>query len=60
MTIHNPTKIDAIPERQDILITSEINAPREEVFRARTDPKLYTQWIGPRELSTIWKISEKY
>ena len=52
MTTHNPTRIDAIPGRQDILITREINAPREEVFKAFTDPKLYTQWIGPRELKT--------
>jgi uncharacterized protein YndB with AHSA1/START domain len=52
MTTHNPTIIDAIPGRQDILITREINAPREVVFKAFTDPKLYTQWIGPRELKT--------
>jgi len=52
MTTHNPTKIDAIPGRQEILITREINAPREQVFKAFTDPKLYAQWIGPRELKT--------
>jgi len=52
MTTHNPTKIDAVPGRQEILITREINAPREQVFKAFTDPKLYTQWIGPRELKT--------
>lgn len=58
MTTHNPTKIDAIPGRQDILITREINAPREEVFKAFTDPKLYTQWIGPRELKTTIETFE--
>jgi uncharacterized protein YndB with AHSA1/START domain len=58
MTTHNPTKIDAIPGRQDILITREINAPREEVFKAFTDPKLYTQWIGPRDLKTTIETFE--
>lgn len=52
MTTHNQTKIDAMPGRQEILITREFNAPRENVFKAFTDPKLYTQWIGPRELKT--------
>lgn len=52
MTTHNQTKIDAIPGRQEILITREFNAPRELVFKAYTDPQLYTQWIGHRELKT--------
>ncbi len=52
METHNPTRIDAIPGRQEILITREINAPREKVFKAFTDPKLYSQWIGPRDLKT--------
>jgi len=52
MRTHNPTKIDAIPGRQEILITREINAPREQVFKAFTDTRLYSQWIGPRELKT--------
>jgi uncharacterized protein YndB with AHSA1/START domain len=52
MIAHNQTKIDAIPGRQEILITREFNAPRELVFKAYTDPQLYTQWIGPRELRT--------
>lgn len=52
MATHNPIKIDAQPGRQEIIITREINAPREQVFKAFIDPKLYTQWIGPRELKT--------
>jgi len=31
------------------LITREFDAPRELVFKAFTDPKLYTQWLGPRK-----------
>jgi uncharacterized protein YndB with AHSA1/START domain len=52
METHNPTRIDAIPGKQEILITREINAPRDKVFKAFTDPKLYSQWIGPRDLKT--------
>ncbi len=52
MTTHNSTKIDAIPGRQEILITREVNAPREQVFKAFTDPDLYSKWIGPRDLKT--------
>ena len=52
MAAHNLTKIAATPGKQDILITREFNAPRELVFKAYTDPQLYTRWIGPREVST--------
>ena len=42
------TKITAEPGRQEFFITREFDAPRELVFKAFTDPKLYTQWLGPR------------
>ncbi len=58
MTTHNPTKIDAIPGRQEILITREVNAPRDVVFKAFTDPKQYIRWIGPRELKTTIETFE--
>jgi uncharacterized protein YndB with AHSA1/START domain len=48
----NNIKFVAEPEKQEILIEKTVNAPRELVFKAFTDPKLYAQWIGPRELST--------
>lgn len=44
------TKITAEPGKQEIIIEREFNAPREIVFKAFTDPKLYAQWLGPREL----------
>ncbi len=31
------------------MITREFDAPRELVFKAFTDPELYTQWLGPRK-----------
>jgi uncharacterized protein YndB with AHSA1/START domain len=40
--------IVAEPGKQEIIITREFDAPRELVFKAYTDPKLYVQWLGPR------------
>jgi uncharacterized protein YndB with AHSA1/START domain len=53
----NKTKIIAEPGKQEFFITREFDAPRELVFRAHTDPKLYAQWVGPRGLTMI---IEKY
>jgi uncharacterized protein YndB with AHSA1/START domain len=36
------------PGRQDIVSTTMLDAPRELVFKAYTDPKLFAQWWGPR------------
>ena len=36
------------PGKQDIISTTVLDAPRELVFRAYTDPKLFAQWWGPR------------
>ena len=47
----NKTKITAEPGKQEFFITRELDAPRELVFKAFTDPKLYVQWLGPRELT---------
>ncbi len=47
----NKTKITAEPGKQEFFITREFDAPRELVFKAHTDPKLYTQWLGPRRLT---------
>ncbi len=50
MTKNNQTRITATPGKQEIVITREFDAPRALVFKAFTDPKLYIQWVGPREL----------
>lgn len=44
------TNIVAEPGKQEIVITREFDAPRKFVFKAFTDPKLYVQWLGPREI----------
>lgn len=41
----------AEPGKQEIIITREFDAPRELVFKAFTDKKLYAQWLGPRGYS---------
>jgi uncharacterized protein YndB with AHSA1/START domain len=40
------------PGKQEIIITRDFDAPRELVFEAFTDPKLVSQWFGPREYTT--------
>jgi len=44
----NKTTITAEPEKQELFIIREFDAPRELVFKAHTDPNLYVQWLGPR------------
>ncbi|WP_068398065.1 SRPBCC family protein [Kribbia dieselivorans] len=46
----NPLEINA-PEGTPFLeFTRVIDAPREAVFRAHTDPELVRQWLGPRSM----------
>lgn len=47
----NKTKITATPGAPEILIVREFDAPRDSVFRAFTDPTMYSQWLGPRDLT---------
>jgi len=47
----NKTVITAEPDKQELFITREFDAPRELVFRAHTDPDLYQQWVGPDDLT---------
>ncbi len=54
----NTTNIKAEPGKQEIIITREFGAPRELVFKAFIDPKLYVQWLGPRGYSTRLEIFE--
>lgn len=45
----NKTTITVEPGKLDLFITREFDAPRERVFKAYTDARLFPQWVGPRE-----------
>jgi uncharacterized protein YndB with AHSA1/START domain len=36
------------PGKQDLISTTILDAPRELVFKAYTDPNLFVKWWGPR------------
>ena len=40
------------PGKQELTMTRIFDAPRELVFKAFTDPKLVSQWFGPRTYTT--------
>ncbi len=46
----NKTIVTAEPNKQDLFIIREFDAPRELVFKAHIDPELYVQWVGPKDL----------
>ena len=43
------TEYEIEPGKQELTITRVFDAPRELVFKAFTDPKLFAQWWGPRK-----------
>jgi uncharacterized protein YndB with AHSA1/START domain len=45
------TTIEADPALPVIRIVREFDAPPERVFRAFTDPELFTRWLGPTTTS---------
>lgn len=47
------TNIVAEPGKQEIIITSVFDAPRDLVFRACTDANLLSRWWGPSRLTTV-------
>jgi uncharacterized protein YndB with AHSA1/START domain len=51
-TTKHQTEIVASPDVPTIVITREFDAPVASVFRAWTDPELFVQWIGPRDIET--------
>jgi uncharacterized protein YndB with AHSA1/START domain len=42
-------KITAEPGSLEVRTEREVNAPRDLVFRAFTEPELLVQWLGPRK-----------
>jgi uncharacterized protein YndB with AHSA1/START domain len=56
----NKTEVIAEPGKQELFIIREFEAPRELVYRAHTEPELYTQWVGPREMTmTVEKMDAR-
>jgi uncharacterized protein YndB with AHSA1/START domain len=47
MSAKNKITITAEPGVQELFIIREFDAPRDLVYKAHTDPKLYAQWVGP-------------
>ncbi len=49
------TKLNVIaePGKHEVIITRDVDAPRELVFKAFTDPKLVAQWWGQDTSTTI-------
>jgi len=57
-TSKNKTTITAEPNKQELFVTREFEAPRELVFKAHTDSELFVQWLGPRGLTTTLEAFE--
>ena len=47
----NKTEVIAEPDKQELFIKREFDAPRELVFKAHVDPEIYAKWIGPRGMT---------
>lgn len=50
MATKNQTRIIAEPGKQELFIIREFEAPRDIVFKAFSDPKLYARWVGPCDM----------
>ena len=58
MPSNNKVTVTAEPGGQELFITREFDAPRELVFKAHIDPKLYVQWLGPHGYEMILETFE--
>ncbi len=50
-TTTHETEITVLTDIPAVRIVPEFDAPPEKVFRAHTDPDLFSQWLGPRDLT---------
>jgi uncharacterized protein YndB with AHSA1/START domain len=60
MDMANKTVVTAEPGKQELFITREFDAPRELLFKAHTDPDLYIQWVGPKDMKMTIEKWECY
>ncbi|CAG1769206.1 hypothetical protein BAC3_00119 [uncultured bacterium] len=58
MPSKNKVTVTAEPGKQELFITREFDAPRELVYKAHIDPKLYVQWLGPHGYEMILETFE--
>jgi len=58
MPSKNKVKVIAEPGKQETFVTREFDAPRELVYKAHIDPKLYVQWLGPHGYEMILETFE--
>ncbi len=56
----NPVTMVAEPEKQEVFISREFDAPRQLVFKAHIDPDLYVQWLGPHGYEMLLETFEPY
>lgn len=47
----NKTEIIAESGKQELFIKREFDAPRDLVFKAHTDPEIYSKWVGPHGMT---------
>ena len=60
MASKNKIVVTAEPGKQEVFVTREFDAPRDLVFKAHTDPKLYAQWLGPRGYERVLETFEPH
>jgi len=60
MSSQNKTIVTAEPDKQEVFITREFDAPRELVYRAHIDPDLYVQWLGPHGYEMVLDTFEPH
>ncbi len=58
MPSKNKVTVNAEPGKQELFITREFDAPRELVYQAHIDPRLYIQWLGPHGYEMILETFE--
>ena len=58
MPSKNKVTVTAEPGKQELFIIREFDAPRELVYKAHIDPKLYVQWLGPHGYEMILETFE--
>ena len=54
----NKTIVIVESGKQELFITREFDAPRELVYKAHIDPKLYVRWLGPHGYEMILETFE--